>query len=213
MTEEFKPRPRLTPENLVSAIAYCTLSENNIDEEELHAVAYYLEELCSVKRQLSVTEAQNKRVLEKLNLITRYNQELQTELAEKEKLLNQSRERFTNFVNMEWQRPFANKYIEMRRKEDPKLLFPDSDEVYQRYFEQKEYIEKLETDLDQAYELDDIYADKLRKRQEDYEKLKISFAVEQLEKIDKFVKSGYCFDLGDVRNEIDNQIKAIKEME
>ena len=42
---------------------------------------------------------------------------------------------------------------------------------------------------------------------------KISFALEQLEKIDKFVKSGYCFDLGDVRNEIDNQIKQLKEME
>lgn len=35
-------------------------------------------------------------------------------------------------------RTYRKKYLEERRKEEPNLLYPDSDEIYQRYYELKE---------------------------------------------------------------------------
>ena len=66
--------------------------------------------------------------------------DLEAKLAEKDAELK-------NIVEGLWTRKWANKYYEMRRKEQPKLLFPDSDEVYERYFELKQQIAKKEVDL------------------------------------------------------------------
>ena len=40
-------------------------------------------------------------------------------------------------------RIYRKKYLEERRKEQPNLLYPDSDEIYQRYYELKEENEHL----------------------------------------------------------------------
>ena len=44
-------------------------------------------------------------------------------------------------------RIYRKKYLEERRKEQPNLLYPDSDEIYQRYYELKQENEKLKTKL------------------------------------------------------------------
>lgn len=36
------------------------------------------------------------------------------------------------------ERPYRKKYLEERRKENPKLLYPDADEIYQKYYELKD---------------------------------------------------------------------------
>ena len=46
-----------------------------------------LDVIDDLKKQLEITETQNKMVLEKLELITKSNQELEKQLAEKEKML------------------------------------------------------------------------------------------------------------------------------
>lgn len=40
-------------------------------------------------------------------------------------------------------RIYRKKYLEERRKEQPNLLYPDSDEIYRRYYELKEENEEL----------------------------------------------------------------------
>ena len=40
-------------------------------------------------------------------------------------------------------RIYRKKYLEERRKEQPNLLYPDSDEIYRRYYELKEENEHL----------------------------------------------------------------------
>lgn len=40
-------------------------------------------------------------------------------------------------------RTYRKKYLEERRKETPNLLYPDADEIYQRYYELKKENEKL----------------------------------------------------------------------
>lgn len=44
-------------------------------------------------------------------------------------------------------RIYRKKYLEERRKEQPNLLYPGSDEIYQRYYELKQENEKLKTKL------------------------------------------------------------------
>ncbi len=40
-------------------------------------------------------------------------------------------------------RIYRKKYLEERRKEQPNLLYPDGDEIYQRYYELKQENEEL----------------------------------------------------------------------
>ena len=40
------------------------------------------------------------------------------------------------------QREYHKRYLEERRKEEPYLLYPDFDEVYKRFFEQRDRIDK-----------------------------------------------------------------------
>lgn len=39
-------------------------------------------------------------------------------------------------------REYRKRYLEERRKEDPTLLYPDYDEIYKKYYEQKQRIDK-----------------------------------------------------------------------
>lgn len=41
------------------------------------------------------------------------------------------------------ERTYRKKYLEERRKEEPNLLYPDADEIYQRYYKLKKENEKL----------------------------------------------------------------------
>ena len=50
---------------------------------------------------------------------------------------------YKKVVQREFKREYAKRYLEERRKEQPNLLYPDSDEIYKRYYELKEEINKL----------------------------------------------------------------------
>lgn len=72
-----------------------------INENVLNDLLHNHEQLY---RQLLSTEGQNKRVLEKLDIITRYNQELETKLAEKTKqVIEKVREELSKELNYNWQ--------------------------------------------------------------------------------------------------------------
>ena len=47
---------------------------------------------------------------------------------------------------------YRNKYLKERRKEEPNLLYPDSDEVYKRYYEQKKQINLMAKYIDNIQE-------------------------------------------------------------
>ena len=50
-------------------------------------------------------------------------------------------------------RIYRKKYLEERRKEQPNLLYPDSDEIYQRYYELKEENEHLHREINRRIKL------------------------------------------------------------
>ena len=49
-------------------------------------------------------------------------------------------------------RIYRKKYLEERRAEEEDLLYPDTDEVYERYFKQKEKIQDLEKEIKKLLE-------------------------------------------------------------
>lgn len=69
--------------------------------------------------------------------------ELIMTLYARDLMLENERKRLEYLVEAEFNRKWANKYVEMRRKEDPLLCLPDSDEVYEKYFELKQQLHDL----------------------------------------------------------------------
>lgn len=103
------------------------------------------------------------------------------------------------------------------RELDNSFWKQECDSLQKTLVEKDKEIENLTEELDDknfCRDFVDLYTENRLKTQllNENWKDKISFAIEQLEKVDEFIKSGYCFDLGDVRIEIDNQIKQLKEM-
>lgn len=72
------------------------------------------------------------KVNEELIKLKKENEELKSDNLEKERIL----EVFDN-------RKYRKKYLEERRKEEPNLLYPDGDEIYKRYYEQKKQIDLI----------------------------------------------------------------------
>ena len=95
---------------------------------------------------------------------------------------------------------------------------PEDMEVFvpSKLIEEKEReIEKLKSEnhaliSENAYPEADIF--ELKQKLAIQSQDKISFAVEQLEKVKEFLVSGYAVDNEEIEKEIDNQIKQLKEM-
>lgn len=143
--------------------------------------------------------------------------DLEAKLAEKEDQINW-------LVEAEFNREWAKKYVEMRRKEDPMLCLPDSDEVYERYFELKQQLEEYKQSLKETIDHYEKYCSEINHQNimlyasacnaQQASQDKISFAVEQLEKVKEMLRPYLRFDINlylQTINNIDSQIKQLKE--
>lgn len=54
---------------------------------------------------------------------------------------------YEQLIDIQDKREYHKRYLEERRKEQPNLLYPDYDEIYKRYYEQKELIDTVIDDL------------------------------------------------------------------
>lgn len=71
-------------------------------------------------------------ILNELDRLQKENKELKSDNLEKARIL----EMFDD-------RKYRKKYLEERRKEETNLLYPDGDEIYKRYYEQKKQIDLM----------------------------------------------------------------------
>lgn len=103
-----------------------------MNEEEKKAI----EQLKKIKKAIDdkYIKAKNSKSIDViLNLINKQ----QEQIEEYEKTLD-------IFDNREYRK----KYLEEERAKRPKLLYPDADEIYQRYYEQKSELEKKDKIID-----------------------------------------------------------------
>ena len=82
------------------------------------------------------------------NLINK-NKELEKENEE----LKEYNMTYKRILGLADNRIYRKKYLEERRKEQPNLLYPDSDEIYQRYYELKEENEHLHREINRRIKL------------------------------------------------------------
>ena len=87
---------------------------------------------------------------------------------------------YEELLNLQNNREYAKRYLEERRKEQPNLLYPDYDEIYKRYYEQKDKIKQLEEENERISNLYKTYeeANDLWIKKCDNYKSKIDEAIE-----------------------------------
>lgn len=91
-----------------------------------------------LKEQLEEEQELNKIIKEtRINKILENNIEVKKLREENEELKADNLE-YQRIQDLSDKRTYRKKYLEERRKEEPNLLYPDSDEIYQRYYELKE---------------------------------------------------------------------------
>lgn len=95
------------------------------------------------------------------------------QLQEENKELRETVEEYEKTFDVFNERTYRKKYIEERRAEQPNLLFPDADEIYERYYELKEENEELKYKYDRA--LEDLVKSKtkIKDKIKSYDGLKI----------------------------------------
>ena len=101
-----------------------------------------LEELINLLYQDNLTQYDKRLLVENIEKLQKENEEL--------KEYNMTYKRILGLAD---NRIYRKKYLEERRKEQPNLLYPDSDEIYQRYYELKEENEHLHREINRRIKL------------------------------------------------------------
>lgn len=119
------------------------MKENNIEEiaevDEDRAIREIKRELADEDRK----EYMSRWFAKDLEILVYYIEKLQ---KENEELILDNLE-YQRMQDIFDKRTYRKKYLEERRKEELNLLYPDSDEIYQRYYELKQENEKLKNKL------------------------------------------------------------------
>lgn len=63
-------------------------------------------------------------------------------LLKKNKEQEQELEHYKQIGIMHYKRPYAKRYIEEKKKDNPSLMYPDSEEIYKDYYELREQRDK-----------------------------------------------------------------------
>lgn len=101
-----------------------------------------LEELINLLYQDNLTQYGKRLLVENIEKLQKENEELKEDNMTYKRILDLADNRI-----------YRKKYLEERRKEQPNLLYPDSDEIYQRYYELKEENEHLHREINRRIKL------------------------------------------------------------
>lgn len=118
------------------------------------------------------------------------------------------------------ERTYRKKYLEERRKEEPNLLYPDSDEIYKRYYKLKEENATLKKahNISENVTIQDI-TNVMNKSLEDFNKeyIPVSLVEETIEELDKeyreiLCKEGMSADKFDKLNKLEIKTEVLQEL-
>ena len=122
--------------------------ENSIEEDIKH-----LEKRIDLNRQMYLEFGRllslDEETVNAIENLINKNKELQKENEE----LKEYNMTYKRILGLAGNRIYRKKYLEERRKEQPNLLYPDSDEIYRRYYELKEENEHLHREINRRIKL------------------------------------------------------------
>ena len=120
------------------------IKEDNIEEDIINAQRF----INSIKTDKEYKEENgwhgyyNKEIVELARMLEHILSDYKRVLKENEKLKSDNLE-YQRIQDIFDKRTYRKKYLEERRKEEPNLLYPDSDEIYRRYYELKKENQQL----------------------------------------------------------------------
>ena len=124
------------------------MKENSIEEDIKH-----LEKRIDLNRQMYLEFGRllslDEETVNAIENLINKNKELQKENEE----LKEYNMTYKRILGLADNRIYRKKYLEERRKEQPNLLYPDSDEIYRRYYELKEENEHLHREINRRIKL------------------------------------------------------------
>ena len=124
------------------------MKESSIEEDIKH-----LEKRIDLNRQMYLEFGRllslNEKTVNAIENLINKNKELQKENEE----LKEYNMTYKRILGLADNRIYRKKYLEERRKEQPNLLYPDSDEIYRRYYELKEENEHLHREINRRIKL------------------------------------------------------------
>ena len=124
------------------------MKENSIEED-----IKYLEKRIDLNRQMYLEFGRllslDEETVNAIENLINKNKKLQKENEE----LKEYNMTYKRILGLAVNRIYRKKYLEERRKEQPNLLYPDSDEIYRRYYELKEENEELYREINRRIKL------------------------------------------------------------
>ena len=124
------------------------MEENSIEEDIKH-----LEKRIDLNRQMYLEFGRllslDEETVNAIENLINKNKKLQKENEE----LKEYNMTYKRILGLADNRIYRKKYLEERRKEQPNLLYPDSDEIYRRYYELKEENEHLHREINRRIKL------------------------------------------------------------
>ena len=124
------------------------MKENSIEEDIKH-----LEKRIDLNRQMYLEFGRllslDEETVNAIENLINKNKKLQKENEE----LKEYNMTYKRILGLADNRIYRKKYLEERRKEQPNLLYPDSDEIYRRYYELKEENEHLHREINRRIKL------------------------------------------------------------
>ena len=124
------------------------MEENSIEEDIKH-----LEKRINLNRQMYLEFGRllslDEETVNAIENLIKKNKKLQKENEE----LKEYNMTYKRILGLADNRIYRKKYLEERRKEQPNLLYPDSDEIYRRYYELKEENEHLHREINRRIKL------------------------------------------------------------
>ena len=124
------------------------VKENSIEED-----IKYLEKRIDLNRQMYLEFGRllslDEETVNAIENLINKNKKLQKENEE----LKEYNMTYKRILGLAGNRIYRKKYLEERRKEQPNLLYPDSDEIYRRYYELKEENEELHREINRRIKL------------------------------------------------------------
>ena len=87
---------------------------------------------------------------EEIDRLLEINEELKKEIERLNNKLKEDLEEYKQIGIRQFSRPYAKRYLKELRKEQPNLLYPDSEKIYENYYELRIRIERANNYIDQV---------------------------------------------------------------
>lgn len=126
---------------------YITTVLNLIEKQQIE-IKHQKEKIENQKKELAILNEKQEEFNKLVNTVNSYKGQYKRQQKEIEEL-REDKKKWEKVFDIGNKRKYKSKYLEEKRKENDNLLYPDSDEIYEKYYQQKDLIEKQSKEIEE----------------------------------------------------------------